>query len=219
MKNLIYLAALAFALTLAACSNTEQDVLSPVDSQIEKSMAGDQRFPYEIYQAFDELTSAKISWRNYKNGLNISVSEVTTIMEKHFFAVIEFTNSKGTTMSFLGSSKTGNYFLNGFNVKEISGIRIFEYAVSSIGGFDIPLPYPVSQLFGSHSVKDWLDGGAEIKVNSNIFPSNMNQLFGLLIAKEGNQLIFLGIPESESFGFPKTNLFNVVDLKLFTYQK
>jgi len=219
MKNIMMLIALSFALILTACSNTEQDIISPNSSQVEKSNIGVQIFPYELYKVFPELNSAIVSWQNEKEGITIFVSDRSAgISNKYIFAVIKFVDNKGSTMAFLGDLKTGKYYLNGFNAEKISTINIF-YDDIALSAGENALPYPQTQLFNNIGVKGWADGGAYVKVSSNPFTSRIEHLFAQLIASEANQLVFIGKPESESFDFPKSEKINLKDIKLFTLQK
>ena len=219
MKNIMMLIALSFALILTACSNTEQDLISPNSFQVEKSNIGVQIFPYDLYQVFPELNSAIVSWQNEKEGITITVSDRSAgISNKYIFAVIKFAENNGTTLAFLGDLKTGKYYLQGFNAEKISTITIF-YDDITLSAGENSLPYPQSQLFNNIGVKGWADGGAYVKVSSNPFTSRTEHLFAQLIASEANQLVFIGKPESESFDFPKSEKLNLKDIKLFTFQK
>jgi len=219
MKNIMMLIALSFALILTACSNTEQDIISPNSSHVGKSNIGVQIFPYELYKVFPELNSAIVSWQNEKEGITIVVSDRSAgISNKYIFAVIKFVDNKGSTMAFLGDLKTGKYYLNGFNAEKISTINIF-YDDIALSAGENALPYPQTQLFSNIGVKGWADGGAYVKVSSNPFNSRIEHLFAQLIASEANQLVFIGKPESETFDFPKSEKLNLKDIKLFTLQK
>jgi hypothetical protein len=219
MKNIMMLIALSFALILTACSNTEQDIISPNTSQVEKSSIGVQIFPYELYKTFPELKSAVVTWQNEKEGITIVVSDRSAgISNKYIFAVIKFVDNKGSAMAFLGDLKTGKYYLNGFNAEKISTISIFYDDITRSAG-EYALPYTQSQLFNNIGVKGWADGGAYVKVSSYPFNSRTEHLFAQLIASEVNQLVFIGKPESESFDFPKSEKLNLKDIKLFTFQK
>lgn len=219
MKNIMMLIALSFALIFTACSNTEQDIISPNSSLVEKNNIGVQTFPYDLYQEFWELKSAVVSWQNEKEGITIDVSDRSAgILNKYIFAVIKFAENNGTTLAFLGDLKTGKYYLQGFNAEKISTISIF-YDNMIISAFENIAPYPKTQLFDNVGIKGWADGGAYVKVSSDPFPSGTKHMFAQLIAPEANQLIFLGKPESESFDFPKSVKLNLKDVKLFTFQK
>jgi hypothetical protein len=216
MKKTIYLFAISFALVFAACSNTEQDITSPLTSQIEKTADEIQSYPYKLYQTFPELKSASVTWHSEKGGLVITVNDISARMSTHLlFATLEFVNVKGVVMAFLGSSEKGSYFISGLDAKEIKGIKVFK----NVPSFSAGKPYSQSQLFSGLGVKGWSDGGSYAKVISQQFPLNMSQLYGQLIASEGTQLIFLGKPQSEGFEFPKSEKINLKDIKLFTLQR
>ena len=218
MKNLMCLIALSFALILTACSNTEQDIISPISPQLEKGNVEIRSFPYQLYETLPELKSARVTWKNRKEGLLIVNIDMSVRMtNKYLFAIIEYVDAKGSTMAFLGDTKSSKYYLNGFNEKEISSISIFfsDVSTSAVG----ILPYSKSQLFNNHRMKGWADASNYVKVNSYPFSSNMKHLFAQLIASEGNQLIFLGKPQTEDFDFPKSEKLTLKDIKLFTYEK
>ena len=230
MKNAIYLIALSFTLILAACSDSGQDITSPFSTQLKKDIetapVNTQSLPYNIYQTFPELKSARVSWYNLKGGLIINVSDLSErISNKHLFASIELVNTlsaalvtKSAALVFLGNLKDGNYYLPGFNEKEIRTITIFYYDATSSTAEKV-LPYTNSQLFDGHKINGWSDGGTYVKVSSNPFSSKSIHLYAQLIASEGNQLVFLGNPKSSNFEFPKSEKLNLKDIRLFTYQK
>ena len=222
MKNLMFLIALSFSLILAACSNTDQEIISPGSSELDKSGLGVQSFPFKLYQTFPELKSARVSWQYEKTGISIEVNDRSVnIANKYLFAIIEYANSRSTTMAFLGDSKSGKYFINSISeteVGKISKISIFFYDIT-LSTSGITAPYSISQLFNNLGVRRWSDGGANVKVSSFPFPPGTRQLFAQLIASEGNQLIFLGKPQSETFDFPKSEKYSTKDIKLYTLQK
>lgn len=218
MKKSIYLLVIAFALVFAACSNTEQNITSPFNSQIEKTGSDIQSYPYKLYQTFPELKSAVVSWHSEKGGLVINVDDRSARMNTHLFAVLEFVDVKSTKMAFLGSSENGVYFISGLDAKEISKIKVYNYTPSLSAGVNVQ-PYTQTHLFNGLGVKGWSDGGRYAKVNSQQFPLNMDHLYGQLIASEGTELIFLGKPQSEGFDFPKSEKLNLKDIKLFTLEK
>lgn len=216
MKKLIYLIVITITLSLIGCSNTEQDIISPIDTQISKGVDEYKAFPYELYQTFSELKDAKISWSHEKNGIILDVSDYSTKTNKQLFAVIEFAERPGVVMSFLGYSYTGKYFISNINKNEIYKISIYSYEASSDRNTDI-LPYSKSQLFSNIGVKGWADGGSLVKIKSIKFPSDLQHLYAQLVSKEGNQLMFLGKPGSEDFDFPKSEKFTLIDIKLFAF--
>ncbi len=221
MKNLMLLIALSFSLILAACSNTDQDFISAGSSDLDKGGLAVQSFPFKLYQTFPELKSARVSWQYEKTGVSIAVSDISvSIVNKYLFAIIEYGNSRSTIMAFLGDSKSGKYFINSTSeaeVNKISNISIFSFDIT-LSASGITAPYSISQLFKNLGVRGWSDGGANVKVSSDAFPSGTSQLFAQLIASEGNQLIFLGKPQSETFDFPKSEKYNLKDIKLFTFR-
>ncbi|MFO7524114.1 MAG: hypothetical protein R6W68_01550 [Ignavibacteriaceae bacterium] len=216
MKSIIYLIIITASLSLIGCSDTEQDITSPIAPQISKGVDEFQSFPYKIYQTFPELNTAKIGWHYEKDGLIIYISDYSTYINKQLFAVIEYAERPGVSMSFLGYSNTGKYFMKGINKNEVQNIRIFSYEVTSDRDTDA-LPYPKSNLFSNIGVEGWADGGTMVKIKSTKFPTDLKHLFGQLVSKEGNQLIFLGKPNSEDFDFPKSEKISLVDIKLFAF--
>ncbi len=221
MKNLIYFATLVLALTFAGCSNTEQDIISPNGSQVEKSIYEPQTFPYDLYQTFTEMNSDKISWQDNKTGLLIKVNDVSTLKNSQLFATIEFVNDKDIVMVFLGYLKMHQFYLGGIYAREVKTIRVFSAVINSNfvpSPFGVT-PYPFNQFFYNHSVTEWTDDGYEIKVGAMPFPPNMEHLFALLMSREGNLLMFVGKPDTPKLIIPKSKEINLNDLKLFTYQK
>jgi hypothetical protein len=227
MKKLVYLFAVSLALILAACSDTGQDITSPIAPQLKKGtadikgIADIQPFPYKLYQIFPELKSASVSLYNEKNGLTIVINDKSEgPTDKYLFAIIKYLDDKDVTMAFLGDLKTGKYFIKGINEKEVSSINIYYYneTISTVYG---QLPYSKSQLFNNLGIKEWADRGNEVKIEANQFPFRMSQLFAQLIDSEENQsqLIFLGKPQSDDFDFPISERLNLKDIKLFEYQK
>jgi hypothetical protein len=219
MKTLMLFIAISFALILAACSNTEQDITSPVSTELVKSPVEIQSFPFEVYQIFPELKSARVSWQNEKEGITIFVSDISDrVRNSYLFAIIEFANDEVVTLAFLGDLKSGNFYLPGLTAEKIRAINIFNYDLT-LSPDERPLPYPKSQIIKNIRIKAWADGGAYVKVSSYPFTPNTRQLFAQLVASESNQLIFLGKPQSENFTFPKSEKLNLNDIKLFKYEK
>lgn len=223
MKNLIYLIALSFTFMIAACSDSGQDIVSPLSPQIQKGsetgIADVQAYPYKLYQEFPQLTTARVNWYNEKEGIIIIVSDLSErLNNKHIFASIEFVNNKGTVMAFLGDLKSGKFYLYGFNEKDISSINIYYYD-NALSSAEKLLPYSKSQLFKPVDVKGWSDGGQYVKVSSYQFITGVSQVYAQLITSEGNQLVFLGKPMSSDFDFPKSEKLNIKDVKLFTLNK
>ena len=222
MKNLMILIALSLTLILAACSNTEEDFISPVSPGFDKGGPVVQSFPLKLYQTFPELKSASVSWQYEKTGISIAVNDISaSIVNKYLFAIIEYANSRSSIMAFLGDSKSGKYFINSISeveVNKISKISIFSFDIT-LSTSGITPPYSISQIFNNLGVRGWSDGGARVKISSYPFPSGTKQLFGQLIATDGSQLIFLGKPQLETFEFPKTEKDNLKDIKLYTFQK
>lgn len=219
MKNLIFAVALLSILFLSACSNTDQDPISSNASQIEKIDVADISQPFDLYQTFPELITSKISWRNERGGIVITIDNLSDIkIRKFLFAIIESANNRGTVMAYLGNSHSARYYLNDFNERDIRSIRVF-YFEETTGVKDINLPYSKSDLFKNLTIRRWEDGGTAVKINSFPFPADMNHLFAQMIGSEVSQLIFLGKPRSEDFEFPKSEKFRLEDVKLFTYIK
>ena len=217
MKNLIYAVAFLSTLFLAACSNIDQDPISSNPSTVEKNNFIVQSNPFSLYQEFAQLNTTGISWKNEKYGIRVTINNISDIKRgRILFATLEYVEGKGTVMAYLGDSKSGSYFLDGFSEKEINTINIYYHDVNSNGEINV-LPYKESQLFENLQVKAWSDGGMFVKLNSFPFPSNTQHLFAQLIASEGNQLIYLGKPGSEDFDFPKSAKLQLKDIKLFTY--
>jgi hypothetical protein len=218
MKNLIILIALSLSLILAACSNTEEGVISPVSPELEKGFAENQSYPYELYKTFPELKSAVVNWKNDRDGIIITVNDRSAgILNKNLFAVIEYVGNKGTTMAYLGNSGSGGYYVKGFNEKEINTISVF-YSGISLSAANSPIAISNSQLYKNLEIRGWSDTGAYVRISSHPFSSRLKHLFAQLITSEGNQLIFLGKPKSETFEFPKPGKFSLRDIRLFTYQ-
>jgi len=218
MKNLIILAALTFSLFLAACSNTDEGITSPVSPELDKSNGSVQSFPYELYQTFPELKSAVVKWKNDRYGITIAVNDRSTdATNKNLFAVIDYVDNRGAAMVFLGESRIANYYLKGFNEKEIRSISVY-YTDLSTSAVNYLQPYSNSQIFKNIGVKGWSDGGANIKVSAHSSASVIRQLFAQLITSEGNQIIFLGNPNSATFEFPKPGKFTLRDIRLFSYR-
>ena len=219
MKNLIYALALLSVVFLSACSNTDQDPVSSNITQIKKGNVIGLAQPFELHQKFPEVSSSVINWKNYRQGIVISLSSTSEIQTgRYLFATIEYINSKGTVMAFLGDSKAGSYYLNGFNEKDISRINVYYFDETSTGEVTV-LPYKEGELFENLPIKGWADGGSAVKIKSFPFPSNMQHLFAQMTGSEGSQLIFLGKPRSEDFDFPKSAKLNLKEIKLFTYVK
>lgn len=219
MKNLIYALALLSVVFLSACSNTDQDPISSNTSVIEKSKVIGFAQPFELHQKFPEVNSSAISWKNDRQGIVISISSSLEIRTgRYLFATIEYVNSKGAVMAFLGDSKARSYYLNGFNEKDISKLNVYYFDEISTGEVTV-LPYKEAELFENLPIKGWSDGGNAVKIKSFPFPANMQHLFAQMIGSEGNQLIFLGQPRSEDFDFPKSEKLNLKEIKLFTYVK
>lgn len=216
MKTIIYLIALTITLTLIGCSENGQNITSPIEPQLSKVVDDPKTFPYEIYQTFLELRDAKISWNYEKNGIIISVSDQSTLFNQQLFAILEYADRPSVSMSFLGYSYEQKYFISGIKKNEINNIRIFSYEVSSDRN-NYKLPYPNSHIFSNLLVEGWADGGTMVKIKTGKFPSDLKQLFAQLVSKEGNQLIFLGKPAFEDFDFPKSEKFNLIDIKLFAF--
>jgi len=218
MKNLIYVIALLSVVLLSACSNSDQNPISPNTSQFEKSNVLEISQPFSLYQGFPQLKTSTIKWEEEKNGILITVNNIITIRSnRYLFATVE--NSKGnTTMVFLGRSISGQYHIPGLNASDITAINVFYYDETSIGEVSPP-PYSESELFRNLGIKGWSDGGNAVKIKSFPFPTNMGHLFAHLTSSEGMQLIFLGIPRSEDFDFPKSEKLNLKDIKLFAYIK
>ncbi len=218
MRKSIYLLAASLIFTLAACSESDQNIVSPFETQVEKRAVNTSSLPYELYQSFVELNDASISWQNEKQGLAIYIDAFKKTATHQLFATIDLLNGKGTTMVFLGYSNNSKFIINGISVKDVSSIRIFkpDFVTDNINGV---YPYPVSQVFENLAVKGWSDGGTDVKIYTATLPQKINQMFGMLIAREGVQLIFLGNPGREDFVFPKSENLHLKDIKLFTYQK
>jgi len=219
MKNLFYIAAILSAMFLAACSNTDQDPISVNSSQFEKSNILEISYPFNIHQTFPELNTSKVTWQEDKGGLLITVNGITTTRSnRYLFATLEYAGNNGVVMAYLGNSKSGRYHVSGVNAIDVNKINVFYYDATSIGTVSVP-PYSESDLFKNLGVEGWSDGGTAVKIKSFPFPSGMEHLFAQLIGSEGNQLIFLGKPRYEDFDFPKSEKFNLKDIKLFTYVK
>jgi len=219
MKTLMLFVSISVALIIAACSNTEQDISSPLSPELVKTSGDVQSFPFEVYQIFPELKSARVSWKNEKEGITIFVSNISeSARNNNLFAIIESVNDEVVTLAFLGDLKSGSYYLPGLTAEKIRTINIFYYD-PTLWPTERPLPYPKSQVFKSIRVKEWADGGAYVKVSSYPFTPNTRQLFAQLVAPESNQLIFLGKPQSENFAFPKSEKLTLNDVNLFTYEK
>src|SRR5690606_29230401 len=169
-----------------------------------------------MYQTFSELNDAKISWHYEKNGIIIGVSDQSTHFNKQLFAIVEYADRPSVSMSFLGYSYEQKYFISGIKKNEVNNIRIFSYEVTSDRD-NYKLPYPKSHLFSNLFVEGWADGGTMVKIKSAKFPSDLKHMFAQLVSKEGNQIIFLGKPESEDFDFPKSENYTLIDIKLFAF--
>jgi hypothetical protein len=220
MKNLIYVVAALFSVVfLSACSNTDQDPISPNISQIEKGNVLGLAQPFALHQTFPELITSTVNWKDEKGGILITVNELTrTRSNRYLFATLEYANNNNIVMAFLGNAKSGQYHLTGLNARDVITIKVFYYDETSNGEVSV-LPYSGSDIFENLGVKGWADGGTAVKIKSFPFPSGMNHLFAQLIGSEGSQLIFLGKPRSEDFDFPKSEKLNLKDIKLFTYIK
>ena len=218
MKNLIILAALTFSLFFAACSNTDEGITSPVSPELDKSNGSVQSLPYDLYSTFPELKSAVVKWKNDRFGITIAVNDRSaSASNKNLFAVIDYSDNRPAVMVFLGQSTIGSYYIKGFNENEIRSISIY-YTDLSTSAVNYLQPYSNSQIFNNIEVKGWSDGGAIIKVSAHSSASVIQQLFAQLITSEGNQIIFLGNPNSATFEFPKPGKFTLRDIRLFSYR-
>ena len=219
MKNLIYATALLSTLFLVACSNTEQDPISPNADLFEKGIARELSQPFALYQKLSEVKPSSVNWKNYKQGITISVNSVSEVKTgRYHFATIEYVNNKGTVMAFLGESTVGTYYLDGFYANDISRLSVYYVDEGSTKEITV-LPYEKNELFENLYIKGWVDGGSAVKIKSDQFPVNMQHIFAQLVTSEGNQLIFLGKPRSVGFDFPKSEKLSLKDIKLFTYTK
>jgi len=220
MKNLIYAAAALMSVVfLSACSNTDQDPISPNISQIEKGNILEISYPFNLHQTFPELNTSQVTWQDERGSLMITVNEITkTRSNRYLFATLESASNKGIVMTYLGNSKSGRYYVNGLGANDVNKINVYYYDATSNGTVSVP-PYSESDLFKNLGIKGWSDGGSGVKIKSFPFPASIDHLFAQLISSEGNQLIFLGKPRSEDFDFPKSEKIRVKDIKLFTYVK
>ena len=124
MKNLIYAIAFLSTLFLAACSNIDQDPISSNPSTVEKNNFIVQSNPFSLYQEFAQLNTTGISWKNEKYGIRVTINNISDIKRgRILFATLEYVEGKGTVMAYLGDSKSGSYFLNGFSEIEINEIN------------------------------------------------------------------------------------------------
>lgn len=220
MKKLFLIAAISLPLILTGCTNNDQDI-SPVSPQFEKTSSGISTFPFEKYQSFPELSGAKVTWSNNAKGLSIIVNQPASVDKGTFlFAVLEFDDRDNVfgeyKMVYLGKAVKGTYLITGIKNRSVGSIRVYYH---NTGFQELREPYTESQLFNSVDISNWTDLNSNVKVKAGNFPDDMRCAYAELLCTTANTLIFLCKPDAYNFIFPKSPLVRAENLRVFAYCK
>ncbi len=219
MKKHIYILALSVSFLLAACSSNEQDI-SPLSPQLEKTAPINQNFPFSYLQSFAEMKNVKIDYKQGKGGVYLEINsslENNSFQERpvQLFAVVDVGEKQNPKMVFLGNSLVKKYFIPNLSLDTKFSIRL--YTSENQKQFTTAAPYPASQEFKNITVRGWSASNTDIKVSSSKFPAGLKHLYVELKTKQGSFLVFLGKPSSEDFEIPKYGSLGISDLRLFGY--
>lgn len=220
MKILSSLFILVFAILLASCTQTENNI-SPVAPNLNKvtplsSINNGTPFPFPLLTTFKAYTNK--GWSSTGQLDKVSVLLSNPLPAKSVtFAVIVYSapgpiGNSEKVLTFLDFQYGNTVTVPVTPGKQIQKITIYAFSNNSITATNY---YSNNQDFTNLKVDSWKSTGKDITVTSSSYVPSINQLYAVVNYGTSSVLVFMQKPSSQTFTIPDFGGSQVTSVSLY----
>lgn len=220
MKILSSLFVLVFAIFLASCTQTENNI-SPVAPNLNKvtgtsTIHNGTPFPFPLLTTFKSYTTKE--W-NSSSQLN----KVTVLLTQQLppkcitFAIVTYAapgpiSNSQKVMTYLDLQSGNKLTVSVIPSKRIQAITIYGLSNNSFGTNNF---YSVNQNFSNLKVDSWKSSGNNLTVSSSSYVPSISQLYAVVNYGTTSVLVFMQKPSTQTFSIPNYGGSTVTSVSLF----